>query len=400
MKFSFKRICLTTMFAAFLAAGFFLTGEYLKNEAEHRKREALHEQKASEWESLSLRLVSEINGFSGISGVFIKDLKHGFEFRHNEYDLFPSASLAKIPIMAAAYKAEYEGILDLGKEVRLTEMEKLSGSGKLKSLPAGTVFTVEDLIGLMISISDNTATNMLTSVLGLDYINDAIADFGLRDSRLYRRVADYAARARGLENYTTAADMGLILEKIYRGDMMSKKISERCLELLSDQQHRDRIPKHLPRDAVVAHKTGLERGVCHDAGIVFDDRGDLLICVLTKHSNPNSRPSKNFIAKLAFLVYARHDIPSPDIGDKAAVKGRIETGRPVKLTIRDMQTLLREHGFYRGPIDGIAGPATRRSIKDFQRRYGLIPDGIAGVKTRAVMLDLIRGEDPGTYSSK
>jgi len=65
----------------------------------------------------------------------------------------------------------------------------------------------------------------------------------------------------------------------------------------------DRIPKYLPAEITVAHKTGLENGVCHDAGIVFTRKGDFIIAVLTKHANANSNQSKKFIAKVSLYAY-------------------------------------------------------------------------------------------------
>ena len=72
--------------------------------------------------------------------------------------------------------------------------------------------------------------------------------------------------------------------------------------MLLRQKVNDRIPKKLPEDCPVAHKTGLERNVCHDAGIVFTQQGDFLICVLTK-SRGGARPVKNFISDLALVIY-------------------------------------------------------------------------------------------------
>jgi beta-lactamase class A len=79
--------------------------------------------------------------------------------------------------------------------------------------------------------------------------------------------------------------------------------SERCLRVLKLQRVNDRIPKYLPVGVTVAHKTGLERSVCHDAGIIFSCNGDFLICVLTQHTNPNAQASKNFIARVALATY-------------------------------------------------------------------------------------------------
>ena len=82
-----------------------------------------------------------------------------------------------------------------------------------------------------------------------------------------------------------------------------KNISKNCLELLSEQKINDRIPKKLPSDITVAHKTGLENGVCHDVGIVYTSKGNFLICVLTKHEYPTSRPTKRLISRLSLLTY-------------------------------------------------------------------------------------------------
>ncbi len=166
-----------------------------------------------------------------------------------------------------------------------------------------TKLSIERLIGLMIYESDNTATNILTNLLGIEYLNNAFKAFGLKNTDLSRKIADYHLREKGIENYTTAEDMALILEKIYRRILVNKDISEKCIGILKLQRINDRIPKYLPVDIVIAHKTGLEAGICHDVGIVFTRRGDFLISVLTKHKDSNSNPAKEFIAKVALYTY-------------------------------------------------------------------------------------------------
>ncbi|MDP2830873.1 MAG: serine hydrolase, partial [Candidatus Omnitrophota bacterium] len=225
------------------------------------------------------------------------------EISYNKDRLFPSASLAKVPIMAACFLAAKEGRIKLDRQVVLRNSDKFSGSGILKDIRPGVTFTVEELIGLMVEDSDNTATNMLTSMVGIDYLNSVFNSLGLKNTNLSRRIADFNLRDRGIENYTTAEDIALLLERIYRRRLISRDLSEKCLRVLKLQRVNDRIPKYLPVDVTVAHKTGLERSVCHDAGIVFSCKGDFLICVLTKHANPNAVASKNFIARAALYTY-------------------------------------------------------------------------------------------------
>lgn len=368
-----------------------------RREIEAREKERqIYLRKEARWNDLSLRLKREIKSFNGVSGIYIKDLENGFTFEHNKNTLFPSASLSKIPIMGAVYKARKEGRLSLEDKVTLNRKDKLSGSGNVKDMAPGTAFSVEELVRLMISISDNTATNMLTNVLGMEYINNAIKVFGLSSSGLSRRVADYEARDRGLENYTTAGDMGHILESMYTGELVDREASEMCMEMLLESKLRDRIPKYLPLEVRAAHKTGLEKGVCHDVGIVLDERGDFLVCVLTKHSNRGSMPSKNFIARITLLVYQRHEDPvTVEKTGAQQAEGNIDAVQEKRLSVKEVQIFLKKSGLYQGEIDGKIGPATRKAIREFQSASGLRADGIVGKRTSAAMREIsaASGED-------
>jgi beta-lactamase class A len=83
---------------------------------------------------------------------------------------------------------------------------------------------------------------------------------------------------------------------------VDSSVSEKSLEFLKSQKVNDRIPRLLPRNTIVAHKTGLERQVCHDAGIVFTDNGNFLISVFTR-STSGSRTAKRFISSVSSLAY-------------------------------------------------------------------------------------------------
>ncbi len=154
----------------------------------------------------------------------------------------------------------------------------------------------------MVAHSDNTATNMLIDRLGFDYLNDAFREMGLERTNLARKMMDFGSRGKGLENYTTAREMADIIERMYRRDCFSAEVSGMCLEYLKAQKVNDRIPRLLPRNTVVAHKTGLERSVCHDAGIVYTERGDFLISVFTRTWSGKNY-AKRLIAGVAALAY-------------------------------------------------------------------------------------------------
>lgn len=266
------------------------------------EKQHLYEIRHERWEANSREILRRIASFHGETGIMVKDLLTGWSFLHNDEALYPAASLIKIPIMVACFKAAEEGRLDLQEKYVLKRQDRVGGSGLLRRMRNGSVFTYEQLIDYMVTYSDNIATNVIINRLGFDYIRYVFRELGLRDTVLNRLMMDFRAREEGLENYTSAREMAELLEKIYLGRCVNPKVSEKCLEILKKQQINDRLPRYLPREVEVAHKTGLEREVCHDAGIVFTPNGDYIIVVLVRTwSGPLT--TKNFIARLSSYFY-------------------------------------------------------------------------------------------------
>ncbi len=258
------------------------------------------------WQNLACEVEKCISKFPGEVGVVIKDLSTGYVVRYNADVLFPSASLVKIPIMAAVFQKISENQTPIDSQVVLQKMDRVSGTGQLKYYSPGKKFTILQLLDYMITRSDNTATQMLTRYLGFDYINSVFRLFGLTNTNMVRGIMDLKSRNKGIENYTTANDMAYILEKIYKNEIANKEISDQMMMLLKKQRINDRLNRGLPSGWIVAHKTGLMRSVCHDVGIVFHHRGDFIICVLTNKVN-NYRKTKQFIGEIAKIVFNYYD---------------------------------------------------------------------------------------------
>lgn len=282
----------------------FLAAKFSYGYASRLKQEYLEKQKKiALWLALEKDVRRMADDFRGEAGIVIKDLQRGWVIAINQDERLPAASIIKIPVMAACFMAQQEGRIRFEDSLELKGRYKVLGSGTLRNMPDGTKYTVEELIGKMISRSDNTATNMLVELLGFEYLNKAFHGMGLIQTNIVRKMMDFRGRRQGRENYTSALDQAIILDKFYRKDFISADSSERCIGFLLGQRVNDRIPSKLPHGTRVAHKTGLEKGVCHDIGIVFTEKGDFLICVLTKHKNKTSRKSKDFISQLALRVY-------------------------------------------------------------------------------------------------
>lgn len=253
------------------------------------------------FEKLSIALQKISNKYSNKIAYVIEDLRTGIRIEHNGDVLFPSASLVKIPIMASVLQSEEDGFISIYDKIRLKKEHKAAGAGILKRLSPNQSFAIHTLIELMITKSDNTATNMLTELLGLNYINNWLKKQGYEYTRLNRKIMDLEKRKKGIENFTTANEMADLLRSIYKRNLINERASEYMISVLKRQHVRDRIPRYLPSYVEVAHKTGLMNDVCHDVGIIFAEEGEILICILTQ--GLPTRLAKRIIAAISFETY-------------------------------------------------------------------------------------------------
>lgn len=274
-----------------------------RSAAAARQTKETRAKRAAAWAGLRKDIERRLRAFDGTAGIVVKDLDMDWEINSNKDTPIPSASIVKIPVMMAYYLAAREGKADLRAKIPVTDAQKTAGSGLLKNAVAGQAFSIEDIIILMITHSDNTASNILIDRMGFDALNGYFLKMGLKHTNLSRRMMDFKARGNRVENYTTAADMAYLLERLYRGRFLNAAASKKCLEILAGSQVNDRIPKLLPKDTVVAHKTGLENGLCHDVGIVYAPKGNYLICVLTKHRHKTARETKKLISEISLRIY-------------------------------------------------------------------------------------------------
>jgi beta-lactamase class A len=298
-----RKILPAILILSLLAAGVHFSIQAYNGYQEVRQKKILLEKRKDAWAALRKKLGNEVKNFDGEVSLVVKDFSTGLEIDFDKDKQLPSASLAKVPIMAACFYAVAEGRLKLDEKITLKRAQKVPGSGVLKNEKPGKDYTIEELMEFMISESDNTAANMLTERLGMDYLNGCFKRMGLKSTNLSRVMMDFESRKMGIENYTTAADMALLLEKMYRGKLLNAAVSRKCLTILAGQKVKDRIPKKLPHSTVVAHKTGLEKGVCHDVGIVYTKKGNFLIAALTRHKSKTARDAKNLIADISLDTY-------------------------------------------------------------------------------------------------
>lgn len=213
----------------------------------------------------------------------------------------PSASLIKVFIMAEAFRRRDAGELDLSQTAAVTPEVQVGGAGPLEHAAIGSRLSLLELIELMITESDNTATNILIDLLGMASVNRLVKRFGCPDTLLARRMMDFTARAAGIDNFTSPADMNCLLGRILARQCISPDSDAAMLAILLRQTDKCKLPLYLPSDIGVANKTGELDGVEHDAGIILS-QPPYILTIMTD-GLPDEERGRQTIASLSRVVY-------------------------------------------------------------------------------------------------
>lgn len=225
-----------------------------------------------------------IKDLSGEIGLYYKNLMTGEIIGINDEREFLAASIIKIPILLEAFRQTAKGKISFGDKVSVSHSDKVPDCGALTYMHDGLEVTIMDLCNLMIILSDNTATNILTRILGMKNINKYMENLGLHKTRINRLLFDDEEQKKGKENYFSPKEMGFLLDKIFKGQLISENACRQILEILKLQQIRHKIPYHLPSSVEVAHKTGEDEGITHDVGIIFSKK-PFILCFATNNTN-------------------------------------------------------------------------------------------------------------------
>jgi len=207
----------------------------------------------------------------GVMGVAVTDLVTGERFEINGELVFTQASAIKLPILIELFRQVDAARYGLDESIRLEAADIVPGSGVLQQLTPGAVtMTLRDVATLMVTVSDNTATNMVIDRVGMERVNDTMRALELPETTLSRKMMDSEAVAADRENISTPREQASLLARLYRGDedVASASGRDEILRILSIPKS-SRIRPLLPPGTRVAHKTGTVGGVVVDVGIVF-----------------------------------------------------------------------------------------------------------------------------------
>lgn len=283
---------------------------------------------ASTSQALAERLEPLIKAHKGKVGVALKNLKTGETYAYNADEPMPTASLIKFPVMIEAYRQAAEGKIDLDSPVTLRKEDKVPGSGILtEHFSEGARFPLRDAIRLMITYSDNTATNLVLDAIGIGSTAATMEKLGYPNtkihSKVYRRdTSVFLERSKqfGLGS-TTAHEMVRLFEDLHAKRLVDEKASDAMREHLLTCDDKAKFPRYLPPGTKIAFKTGSVNQSRTCAGIIECGEGPIALCVLTSENEDESWTDQNagdlLCAKIAKEVYD-HFTPERDEAEKAA----------------------------------------------------------------------------------
>ena len=236
----------------------------------------------------------------GKVGFYFKDLTTGEELGLNENEMFLAASVIKLPMFAAVAKLVAEGKASWEDRLIARNEERVPSCGALRFFEDEPSVRLKTLCGLMITISDNMATNMIMRHFGIETLNREFREIGLQDTHIERLLFDSTGDALGKQNKIIPREMGGLLERIYRHTFVDKATSRIVEDTLLDQQINHKIPGYLPEGTPVAHKTGEDDGITNDVGIVFA-REPFVLCFA--YNGPDVPQAERTLRQLALDLY-------------------------------------------------------------------------------------------------
>ena len=231
--------------------------------------------------------------------VYVWDYQTGNYVDINADEIFATASIIKVPVLVQLFRSIEKGQIELFDEMPLTEYYRTEGSGSLQFKAQNSKYSIDTLARMMITESDNSATNMLMAQMGsMTDVNSAVRRWGLKHTYVKTWLPDLQGT-----NHSTARDMATILYNIDNPNFLSTSSREKIFDYMGHVHNNRLIAAGLPAGAEFLHKTGDIGTMLGDAGIVYAPNGKRYIVVIFAKRPHNSPLGKEFIVKASETIY-------------------------------------------------------------------------------------------------
>lgn len=240
-------------------------------------------------------------------GVMLVDLDTGIYVDINSNASFPAASTIKIPILVAFFQDLDAGKIRLDEMLTMEQQAIAGGSGNMQYKPAGTKFNALEVVSKMITISDNTATNILIARLGgIESLNQRFRSWGLTTTAIRNPLPDLQGT-----NTTSPKELATLMAMVHQGNLVSMRSRDRLLDIMRQTQRDELLPSGLGAGATIAHKTGDIGTMLADAGLVDIPTGKRYIAaVMIQRPNNDSRAQKliSAISRTAYQQFSQNNL--------------------------------------------------------------------------------------------
>jgi beta-lactamase class A len=246
---------------------------------------------AAEAQPLGGQLRDRVAGFPGGVSLYAKNLDSGEAIGIRETEPVRTASTIKLAVMAALFDAIARGELQWSERLTITDAEKVAGSGVIESeLSSGVQLPLQDVMHLMMALSDNTATNMILERFPADRVNAYLDRIGLGSTRSLRKIlgkngpagVSAAGKLEKNQKYglgvSTPRDMVALVERMERGELVSAEASREMIAVMKRCQDTTGIRRPFG-ELAVANKTGALDALRSDVGIVYSKTGRIAIAI-------------------------------------------------------------------------------------------------------------------------
>ena len=237
------------------------------------------------------------------SGMFFVDMDTGNYLNLNGDKVYATASIIKLPILIAFFQDVDAGKIKLNETLVMTRDVVVGGSGEMQDRPIGSKFSALETATKMITISDNTATNMIIKRMGgIQVLNQRFRSWGLQKTAIRNWLPDL----RGT-NTTTARELIKVLALLDQQKLLSHRSQSQALSILRQVRNRSLLPAGLRQGATIAHKTGDIGFLLGDAGIIQMPNGKRYLAAVLVESAYDDPAARDFIQDVSRIVYSYLD---------------------------------------------------------------------------------------------
>jgi beta-lactamase class A len=266
------------------------------------------------FEKLRANIAALESRLDGVLGVAVKDLATGRTIEIRGDVVFPQASSIKLALVYELYQQAAAGKIDLDS-LRVLPKARVGGSGVLPYLSDKAQLTMRDLAVLMMSLSDNAATNILIDEVTFAAVNARMDSLGLGRTRFRRHMIDLPAARRGEENVSTPQEMVRLIEAIRKADGLSEALARDLRAVVGvPKQAETAFAGPLPEGTMVLFKGGSLEGVRTAAGVVDLKYRPYAVAIATTalRNEPDGENAIREVSRMVYETFDRLDRMSPE----------------------------------------------------------------------------------------